>query len=377
MASMPPLSSGEQAQGNRNDGKENNDRYTHDLPNLHLEPIDDDDDGDGEAFTASKSDFDSKVFHQVVVDAGRWAYGVVMVEVWVMNGARTHLVRPRGGLWIDPLAHDYGSNETFVRLLDPSRDDFFRPLPFSPGVGLPGIFWTEAREGNAAASSVGTTTNPAQSLRSPFPTSSPRNEQSLNRNNRSINSMSRSWSNNTNGSRSRNNNTNNSRGRHRRGQSMHFDVMNKSGLHDGNEDEDEEGAGSKIDTVSTPTAVEVSDDKEKDNSAGHRRSPSDIEGGWAATSSSGRLGGGTGDRVKNAMSRHRAMNSGDVHWRDIAALANDPDQPFNPRIQYLQECGLGWAAGVSVLEKIDVGGSAVIKSRSPFAHPSTLVFFSC
>ena len=37
-----------------------------------------------------------------------------------------------------------------------------------------------------------------------------------------------------------------------------------------------------------------------------------------------------------------------IPWRELSTLASDPDQPYNPRIQYLMdECGLGWAAGVS------------------------------
>mmetsp|Transcript_25959 Transcript_25959/g.61090 ORF Transcript_25959/g.61090 Transcript_25959/m.61090 type:complete len:327 (+) Transcript_25959:1017-1997(+) len=35
-----------------------------------------------------------------------------------------------------------------------------------------------------------------------------------------------------------------------------------------------------------------------------------------------------------------------VVWRDVKALANDPDQPWNPRLQLLAEAGLGWAAAV-------------------------------
>jgi hypothetical protein len=37
----------------------------------------------------------------------------------------------------------------------------------------------------------------------------------------------------------------------------------------------------------------------------------------------------------------------EVRWQEISALAKDPDQPFNPRIQYLEEvCEMGYAAGV-------------------------------
>jgi hypothetical protein len=36
-----------------------------------------------------------------------------------------------------------------------------------------------------------------------------------------------------------------------------------------------------------------------------------------------------------------------VAWRQVAAVANDPDQPWNPRLQVLKESGLGWVAAVS------------------------------
>lgn len=35
-----------------------------------------------------------------------------------------------------------------------------------------------------------------------------------------------------------------------------------------------------------------------------------------------------------------------VVWREVQALADDPDQPWNPRLQLLAEVGLGWAAAV-------------------------------
>jgi len=35
-----------------------------------------------------------------------------------------------------------------------------------------------------------------------------------------------------------------------------------------------------------------------------------------------------------------------VFWREVKALAADPDQPWNPRLLLLAELGLGWAAAV-------------------------------
>lgn len=35
-----------------------------------------------------------------------------------------------------------------------------------------------------------------------------------------------------------------------------------------------------------------------------------------------------------------------VVWREVKAIANDPDQPWNPRLQLLASLGLGWVAAV-------------------------------
>ena len=59
----------------------------------------------------------------------------------------------------------------------------------------------------------------------------------------------------------------------------------------------------------------------------------------------------TSVRAKDARSFETLDNRNDtlarnVKWREVKALADDPDQPHNPRLQFLAECGLGLAAGV-------------------------------
>ena len=39
-------------------------------------------------------------------------------------------------------------------------------------------------------------------------------------------------------------------------------------------------------------------------------------------------------------------NSQNIVWREIRALANDPDQPWNPRLQMMNDCGFGLAGAV-------------------------------
>jgi hypothetical protein len=86
----------------------------------------------------SSDPFDSSLLHRAVADAGRWAYGVMFVEVWVQNDI-TQLVRPEGGWWIDPVFHvDCGEDCKICRLTNPARKDFLKPEPLFPGEGLPG-----------------------------------------------------------------------------------------------------------------------------------------------------------------------------------------------------------------------------------------------
>jgi hypothetical protein len=92
----------------------------------------------------------NQFFHQVVESAGRWAFGVIFVEVWVLNEAKTHLFRPEDGWWIDYYAHDCGGNSQFDRLIDPTRPDYIEPAPLAPGVGISGVLWAEVQGGNAA-----------------------------------------------------------------------------------------------------------------------------------------------------------------------------------------------------------------------------------
>jgi hypothetical protein len=86
----------------------------------------------------SSDPFDSSMLHRAVADAGRWAYGVMFVEVWVQNDI-SQLFRPEGGWWIDPVFHfDCGKDCKICRLTNPERKDYLKPEPLVPGEGLPG-----------------------------------------------------------------------------------------------------------------------------------------------------------------------------------------------------------------------------------------------
>jgi hypothetical protein len=166
---------------------------------------------------------DINLLHRSVADAGRWAFGMILVEVWVMSPDNTALYRSDSGWWIDPVYHRNCSADCKIcRLTEPSRTDYLAPHPLAPGEGLQGALWSETgyhlRGGNG-------------------------------------NSNSSSFHN----------------------QFLSRDHHNKK----------------MLDGVFGPTSP-----------------------------------------IKQ------------VVWREVQALADDPDQPWNPRLQLLAEVGLGWAAAV-------------------------------
>jgi hypothetical protein len=83
---------------------------------------------------------------KAVADGGRWAYGVIFVEVWVMNKTMTQLFRPESGWWIDPVYHsNCAENCKVCRVVDPTREDYVEAEPLCPGEGLPGVLWADSR----------------------------------------------------------------------------------------------------------------------------------------------------------------------------------------------------------------------------------------
>ena len=93
------------------------------------------------------------------------------MEVWVWNDHRTHLIRPPGGWWLDPVFHeqqheqlhsgDSSGNRSecpFCRLTDPSLENFEPPKPLALGEGLPGVLWAEL-DRNLEGRDVGVHTN--------------------------------------------------------------------------------------------------------------------------------------------------------------------------------------------------------------------------
>ena len=98
---------------------------------------------------------DDRLLQRALADAGRGAYGIGLVEVWVLDGTTTttgtHLSRPPAGFWTDPVLHRHspgggGGNSNacpLCRLVDPCRRDYVAPRPLAPGEGLPGALWSQ------------------------------------------------------------------------------------------------------------------------------------------------------------------------------------------------------------------------------------------
>lgn len=81
---------------------------------------------------------DEDLLHRAVADAGRWAFGTVRVEVWVIDDTETHVFQPVGGAWTDPAFRDC-LDETTRRMLDVHHPECVIPEPQAPGVNLPGV----------------------------------------------------------------------------------------------------------------------------------------------------------------------------------------------------------------------------------------------
>eukprot|EP00584_Thalassiosira_punctigera_P010808 CAMPEP_0172546076 /NCGR_PEP_ID=MMETSP1067-20121228/15897_1 /TAXON_ID=265564 ORGANISM="Thalassiosira punctigera, Strain Tpunct2005C2" /NCGR_SAMPLE_ID=MMETSP1067 /ASSEMBLY_ACC=CAM_ASM_000444 /LENGTH=514 /DNA_ID=CAMNT_0013332947 /DNA_START=78 /DNA_END=1625 /DNA_ORIENTATION=+ len=95
-------------------------------------------------------DFDRDMLYRAIADTGRWAYGTVSVEAWVFSEQTGKLIRPERAFWFDPVVvHDGADNEALMRLVDHEREDFVRPDPLAPGIGLAGALWSELSHRNA------------------------------------------------------------------------------------------------------------------------------------------------------------------------------------------------------------------------------------
>jgi hypothetical protein len=262
------------------------------------------------ATAETASDYDTQFFQRVVADAGRWAYGVVLVEVWVMDESQTHLFRPEGGFWVDPVSVDYGQNgnHKFRRLIDPTLDDYFPPTPQAPGVGIPGILWAQAHRGNLAAENNSVRSGTifgGGTIFAPFNQATETFDASGSKQARNI----------------------------KRKKSFSIDVGAMAAALGG----DSSSHGKRRHRRRFSQGLSRS-------SPQHRE---DVEmGRWTSSWRARRNAHDATPRGPNLLHRHSLLPH-EVRWRRISELSNDPDQPFDPRIHYLEnECELGFVAGV-------------------------------
>jgi hypothetical protein len=116
-------------------------------PNKHIVLDIQDDAAASQTSSDGNTSYDNEFLHRVVEDTGRWAFGVILVELWVLHDSGTHLFRPQCGWWIDEYAD---TKDKFARLTDSTLSDYIPAEPLPPGVGLPGYLWSQSSSGNPA-----------------------------------------------------------------------------------------------------------------------------------------------------------------------------------------------------------------------------------
>jgi len=359
---------------------------------------------------ATRSDaYDDDLLHRAVADAGRWAYGTIFVEVWLLTDDRCALVRPNGGWWIDPVHHheyhgihnekDKTKKQNPVlpqggrtrvssvaeslasytvgqphhhpscpvcRLTDPNRTDYIEPGYHVPGEGLPGILWA----GDHNAHYVNDRSVLGDSRRS-----------------LSVRGLSRRGGGGGSRGGSRRGSTKQGAGA-KDGSSQIFSA-NGSFLfpriqqkYQGDEGAEEEnsikgtahGASAPPPTTSSkrprriakrgrsaPVATENSHHRRRDR--GNEEKPIQVNDFIAAstmpTTREGSQGHLHGDH------HHHHHHHPEVVWRDINSLATDPDQPYNPRLQHMaQNMTVGWAAAVPIRHNGEKLGIVIYMCRA-------------
>lgn len=126
---------------------------------------------------------DEELLSRSVADAGRWAFGTIVVEVWLLTKDKLQLMLCPRGVWTDPVYHssyhsldklacvNCSSSQVTVeesttlksddeppsrqqqdlcscpvcRLTNEDKRDYLEPTPVAPGEGLPGALWADDR----------------------------------------------------------------------------------------------------------------------------------------------------------------------------------------------------------------------------------------
>ena len=306
--------------------------------------------------------YDEDLLHRAVADAGRWAYGTVFVEVWLLTEDELALVRPHRGWWMDPVHHsqyhnvagdDDGAKQAkakamkskaipssiaklhasgqhaqmahcpICRLVDETNPNFIEPGFHVPGEGLPGVLWAD--DHNAHFLRDGSTRRL-------------NNSSHFGGKDRSIRGSFRKKQMSGQGS---------NRKSFRGGSNLSgylFPQMQK--MYNKDESSSEpyglrpEGTVPNVDAEDEPKQAERKD--------------------RITATSRPNLQDGTSQPGRRLIHRHHAV---EVVWRDVKQLADDPDSPWNPRLQHLADMGLGYAAAVPIRHDGVKSGIVVYMAR--------------
>jgi hypothetical protein len=328
---------------------------------------------DGIGGGGGNSEYRSRL-QQALHDAGRWSYGIVFAEIWVVTRPDPLrppvLVRPENGWWIDPVYHIHYSppslrrrrsyqqqlqqqrtntnmammcspcQETqpkgsvpsvctsdqtiidsngdgivqfsgvdddgertendlcrFCRLTDSTRYDYIPPPTLCPGEGLPGILWQEVghrrqHRKRKVARSHGSGAGGGVSIQS------------------SSKSGSIYWT-------------------RDRGTMVGREEASNAFRSD-------DGESSVVDRPRGDSPASPSHADWENNA---------VDGGTdhSVQKETKRID----TKAENIGRRIQAMSSSTISWRNVKSIADDPDQPYNPRLQLIAyQMKLGWAAGV-------------------------------
>ena len=213
-----------------------------------------------------------------------------------MNENHTHLVLPPGGWWCHPPPTSTTTmitrNPSLLVLTDTTNSNYVPPCPVTPGVGLPGVLWSELlgrykdRSGRSKRENdkMTTTVDGGQQTVETYA----------------------EW----------------------RREQQHQDDH-----HDDDDDDDEEGQQHHHQQQQQQKAT---------GNHNHRRINSFMAHLWNNFSLDAdfRMELHQIQRNVGATTRRRLV------WRNIRDIANDPDQAHDERLQFLIQCGLQWAAAV-------------------------------
>ena len=87
---------------------------------------------------------DERRVYRAAQEAGRHAFGVAAVDVWILDHG--NFVHVPGGFWVNPVFAKRHPSDALQRIINPEHSHYAPPLPQVPGAGLAGYFWALGAE---------------------------------------------------------------------------------------------------------------------------------------------------------------------------------------------------------------------------------------